>query len=1203
MVTRPLVRSFAIRGLCLIGVFIPSVQALDPAKTIFQFNCQNWSRSNGLPAGKINTVTQTADGYIWLGTQNGLVRFDGLEFKLIPTDFPSAHGREIRKLASSRAGGLLLAINNGGFARYRHGKFEAIIDPGWPESISGKDIVETRDGAVWIATNLGIGRAAATNEAQGDFTSSGSIRAIVLNEDSDGRIWAGMEGAVAQLRDGLRTEIADPSMAIDIVSALASDREGNLWVGMGRELRCYDRAGNRIGIPPLAVGINALLVDQHGVVWIGTDRLGLGRYQNGGYTFLNSTDGLGGDYVTSLFEDAEGSIWAGTRDGLSQLSDLKFPLLTEKEGIVSGPAHTVAPSKSGGLWITTSTGVSYYDGRNSKNFSTGEILTDPYVKLGFETKAGDVYLLDGLRNLNVFSNGKLADRIPNERWPESLGEDSKSVLVGMGSTLWRAIDGELQPYEFVDGKIPDFRWFDNICVSRDDAIWIPGYQEIFRVKDGRYQFWPIGDGSTPERMYYLFEDVDGSMWGGMSSGLVRIKNGQLKKITESDGLHDDRIYAIVPDDHGYFWIDSGRGIFRVKRQQLNDFADERTTSVQCDNFDGLESVKFTDHIDQEYSGCKTADGRIWFPNEKGVVMIDPANYFINRVPPRVHVDQVRVNNIVRPDREKLLLKPRDERVEFFFSALSFISAQKAQVQYRLEGLDTTWTDAGARRSAVYSHLQPGRYTFHVRASNADGIWNDSGATFQLELPPRFYQTGWFFGLCGLFGVMSLAGGYRWKVRHMQVLQVKLRAQNDLLESKVSKRTEELAYERDLLRTLLDSSPDHIYFKDTQSRFVKTSQANATRLGVATPEELVGKTDADFFAAEHAEKALADEQEIIRTGRPVIGKVEREVTADGQVSWVLTTKMPWRDKNGAIVGTFGLSKSISELKAAEDKLAEVHRQLLETSRQAGMAEVATSVLHNVGNVLNSVNVSATLVVDQIRESKASFVPKVGAMLQSHSEDLAAFLVSDSKGRMLPSYLATLGQELLEEQRTMTEELEHLRKNIEHIKEIVAMQQSFAKVSGVAETLALTDLVDDALRINASALSRHHVELVRDYQFQPTLTIDRHKLMQILVNLIRNAKYACDDGGSTDKKIIIRITRREQWVRIAVIDNGVGIPAANLTRIFAHGFTTRKDGHGFGLHSGALVARELGGSLTAESDGHNRGATFTVELPLDPKPTPS
>jgi len=180
--------------------------------------------------------------------------------------------------------------------------------------------------------------------------------------------------------------------------------------------------------------------------------------------------------------------------------------------------------------------------------------------------------------------------------------------------------------------------------------------------------------------------------------------------------------------------------------------------------------------------------------------------------------------------------------------------------------------------------------------------------------------------------------------------------------------------------------------------------------------------------------------------------------------------------------------------------------------------------------------------------------------------------------------------------MTGELGHLCKNIEHIKEIVAMQQSFAQVSGVAETISVTELVDDALRINASALTRHSVDLVRDYQFKPTLTIDRHKVMQIFVNLIRNAKNACDEGTDINKKMIVRITRQEQYVRIAIIDNGVGILAENLTRIFAHGFTTRKEGHGFGLHSGALVARELGGSLVAHSEGPGLGATFTLDLPL-------
>jgi PAS domain S-box-containing protein len=406
----------------------------------------------------------------------------------------------------------------------------------------------------------------------------------------------------------------------------------------------------------------------------------------------------------------------------------------------------------------------------------------------------------------------------------------------------------------------------------------------------------------------------------------------------------------------------------------------------------------------------------------------------------------------------------------------------------------------------------------------------------------------------------------------------------------------LAHERDLLRSLMDSSPDQIYFKDRDSRFIRCSKQQALNFGAASTELIVGKTDFDFFTAEHAKPSFDDEQEIIRTGQPLIGKVEKETWRDGRIGWVLTSKIPLRDNSGQIIGTVGISKDISPLKEAEEKLSQVHKQLVETSRQAGMAEVATSVLHNVGNVLNSVNVSATIVAEQMRDSKTSFVPKVGSLLQEHASDLVEFLTNDPRGKKLPGYLASLGQELLAEQRTMTEELGHLRKNIEHIKEIVAMQQSFAKVSGICETVPLTELLDDAIRINESGLTNQKVELIRDYEFRPILNLDRHKLMQILVNLIRNSKHACDDSGGVDKKIIVRVTRHEQLVRIAVIDNGVGIAPENLTRIFGHGFTTRKDGHGFGLHSGALVARELGGSLAAYSEGIGRGATFIIELPL-------
>jgi C4-dicarboxylate-specific signal transduction histidine kinase len=294
----------------------------------------------------------------------------------------------------------------------------------------------------------------------------------------------------------------------------------------------------------------------------------------------------------------------------------------------------------------------------------------------------------------------------------------------------------------------------------------------------------------------------------------------------------------------------------------------------------------------------------------------------------------------------------------------------------------------------------------------------------------------------------------------------------------------------------------------------------------------------------------------------------------------------------------LSREIASREKAQRELEATHRQLLQISRQAGMAEVATGVLHNVGNVLNSVNVSATLLLDNARKSKVTSLGKVAAVLSEHSADLGDFMSNDPKGKHLPGYLGQLAARLAKEQQNVVDELEALRKNIEHIKDIVAMQQNYAKVSGVTEIVNVTDLVEDALRLNAGALQRHGVQVVREFQDSPTISVETHKVLQILVNLVRNAKYACHDSGRTDKRLTIRVVNGEGGVNISVRDNGVGIPAENLTRIFSHGFTTRKDGHGFGLHNGALTARELGGTLCVHSDGPGQGAMFTLALPLEP-----
>jgi PAS domain S-box-containing protein len=406
-------------------------------------------------------------------------------------------------------------------------------------------------------------------------------------------------------------------------------------------------------------------------------------------------------------------------------------------------------------------------------------------------------------------------------------------------------------------------------------------------------------------------------------------------------------------------------------------------------------------------------------------------------------------------------------------------------------------------------------------------------------------------------------------------------------------------QRELLDALLEHTTDQIYFKERDSKFRYCNQALCKRFSLSR-QEVIGKTDFDLFDHEHAQPAFEDEQAIVRTGEPLIDKVEKEVLKDGEERWALTTKLPLRNKHGEIVGTFGISKDITPLKQAEAKVEAMTKQLVDSSRMAGMAEVATSVLHNVGNVLNSVNISVTVISDKIKESKTSGLAKAVALMREHADDLSDFLAKDPKGRQLPGYLASLAERLAEEQIVISRELAELRNNIEHIKEIVAMQQAYAKVAGVLEVLSPAELVEDALRLNAGAVQRHHLQIIREFEPTPAVLVDRHKVLQILVNLIRNSKYALDDLGHADKLMTFRIRRHgPERVAISVIDNGVGIRPEHLSRIFEHGFTTRKNGHGFGLHSGAIAARELGGSLIVQSDGPGRGAAFTLELPAAPQ----
>ena len=1096
---RQLLRNPSWAGFWLLLALLSPFQAaaLDPTRTVFQYNCQTWGRRNGLPANGVTAIAQTKDGYLWLGTPVGLVRFDGTDFKLLDmTHVPQLRSSIVTSLFSSKRGGLWFGLEHSAFG----------FCNGTDISFRGKDewggvnqsvhsVLETDDGAVWIAAEAESGRLTKDN-AYEMFPGIDNSDVTAICQGSRGRIWLGTaRKGLYFWQGGMVTKFPDDALDERIIRSLAEDKEGKIWIGTELGLLCYDRNSQKRPLPYPWYETRALLVDQHGAVWVGTTGGGLIRYLGEVATQFRQADGLADDFVMSLAEDREGSLWVGTRNGLNQFSDFKIPTFGKTEGLTASANICVCASRRGGLWVGTSTGLDFFDG-HAHFYATNSGLKNLYIKEVFEARNGDVYVVDGATDLEMISGGRAVVRLANhsQTWPTAIAEDAEGVIVAQGGELYRVSTNELVAYPFTNGQKPSMSWIFNMITARDGSLWIASSDGICRVSNGTFTLWTKEQGLSDPKTLCICEDADGVIWAGTESGIVRIKNGQIRYIRQQNGLFDNIIYNLVPDDHGSLWAWASRGFFQVSRRNLNDYAAGKIDRVECAAYYGLEDVKSFEKGQQELSGCKTSDGRIWFPTAQGVVMISPTNIVSNPVPPPVYIHAVRANGRELNEVTQAVVPPGKGELEFYYAGLSFIAPQKIEYHYKLDGYDKEYVQAGTRRSAFYTNLKPGKYHFHVHACNADGIFDVAGASFTVELLPHLYQTAWFIALMGLSVVILLLGIYGWRVRHLRWKQKQLQEAHDLLEAKVTERTVELA------------------------------ESNLS-----------------------------------------------------------------------------LKNEIEERKRAELEVERIHRQLVDASRMAGQAEVASSVLHNVGNVLNSVNVSTTLIAERLHKLRLSNLSKAVQLIQEHSGDLGRFLTADEKGSRLPQYLQELARHLGGEQSDLLAEIANLAHNDEHIKEIVAMQQTYAKISGTVEKVEVSDLAESALKMHAAAYQRHSVRILREYDEIAPIFVDRHKVLQILINIFQNAKYACDDGGQTDKHVVVRIRRRgEDRVAIEIADNGIGIPAENLTRIFSHGFTTRKNGHGFGLHSSALAARQIGGMLTAHSEGVGKGATFILDLPLSPAP---
>ncbi|GEM_PF-1309724 len=911
--------------------------SLDPRKTIAQYSLDIWQSDQGLPQSAVQAIVQTPEGYLWMGLEEGLVRFDGVQFTHFHKGNTEAFTyNDVPVLLVDHAGNLWIGTDGGGLLCLQEGKFIAYNTK---DGLAG-DVVETiyedRQGALWIGTNRGL-----SQWRDGQFTThNGLSQHVVLSlcEDRAGNLWIGTDGGGLHCyKEGsLKTYTIKDGLANDAVWTIHEDRIGRLWIGTNGGLHnLYEGKFTRYTMKDGLASdfVRAIAEDRAGSLWIGTRGGGLSRWRNGRFTNFSTKQGLSNDFVDALCEDREGSLWVGTYGGgLSRLRDGKFTNYSISDGLSNNMVWTVYEDKAGNLWFGTDQGLNRFkDGKFA-------IFTDPQnngptvVTALREDRAGNFWIGTGREGLY---------RLRQNNWTRFTAQNGlssnsvRSVLEDRQGRLWIGTDRGLNLFQNETFRIyttKDGLSSDQIRYLHEDksgALWIGTRAGgLNRFKDGKFTIYTTNNGLSSDLIRPIYEDREGTLWIGTNGGgLSRFKDGTFTRYTIKDGLFDDSIFQILEDERGNFWMSCNKGIFRVSKQELNDFAEGKITSLNSVAFGKADGMKTNEcNGGSQPAGWKTREGKMWFPTIAGVAMLDPENLEINTLPPPVVVEQVLVDRQPIDLAQKLQLTPGSKNLEFHYTGLSFLAPQKVKFKYQLVGYDDDWIDAGTRRTAFYTNIAPGNYQFRVKACNNDEVWNEAGASLAFSLQPYFYQTIWFFFLCFLALVLTSTGAYRYHVRQIRQREedVALRRANEALESRVKERTAELEQSQNFLNSIIDHLPLMLFIKDAgELRFVRFNRAGEEMIGL-TQQEMLGKNDYDFFPKEQADFFTSKDRVVLSSGN-TIDIAEEPIQTPLGTRWLFTRKTPVLGTDGQPKYLLGLSEDITERKATQEALRKSEEQ--------------------------------------------------------------------------------------------------------------------------------------------------------------------------------------------------------------------------------------------------------------------------------------
>ena len=740
-----------------------------------------WTTRDGLPHNQVNSIAQTPEGYLWFATWEGVVRYNGQEFRAFGrNNVPALKDSGIRAVSVGPSGALVVATSRGGVSVLRGEEWTTYTIENGLSQDETFAALEDRSGRIWVATEsrgitrLDGGQATAFSASNGLPSDVG----YALAEDGSGAIWVGTGEGVARI-EGERIQAFSTGAGLPEGAAfsLAVAPDGRLFVGTEQGL--FVGRGGRFeavpgGVPKVAIA--SLQFDEHGSLWIGTVNKGLMRLGDRGLEHFDTTDGLPNNRVASLFADREGSLWVGTNAGLMRFADTPFITIDSHQGLADDYVRALLQTRSGDVLIGTSRGMDVR--RNEKITSTVGLEGESVLSLA-EDKAGNIWIGTYSTGLLRWADGAIQDRMTSSDVLPS--NQVRAVTEGRDGTLWvgtarglmRRKDGVSTSLGEKDGLPRDFVL--SLFESADGSVWVGTTNGVGRVQGDRITSLDMSKMDGAQDVFGIHEDPDGTMWFATDRGVLRLRGGALSIVGGPQGMPVAAVFQVVVDTYGNFWLTSNAGVVYVRRDDMEAAANGGGIRLDYQQFaeaDGMGSAQCNGGAGP--AALRAADGSIWVATAKGVSVVQPDQLpRYQFAPPPVVIEGLRVDDANASANGNLVLPPGTKKLELDYVSLSYRTPEQIRYRYRLEGFDNGWVERSTRRNAQYTNLPPGQYRFQVSAAQRGSGWSPETASVNFEIQPRLYQRAWFLPAAGTLMALFLYGLYRARVSQLKAREAQL----------------------------------------------------------------------------------------------------------------------------------------------------------------------------------------------------------------------------------------------------------------------------------------------------------------------------------------------------------------------------------------------------------------------------------------------